>query len=128
MSDDIRARAREAVGAWDHFDQGSKRFVPGVKVLVEIIRGLLAELELDQAAKVPDDEYPETLAVAKLIYEHLPSEDPGGGVEPWDELTDEQRAAFIMNARNLGQVFPDEYPKLAAEVARYRYAQDRDKS
>ncbi|WVX88695.1 hypothetical protein SEA_BIRDSONG_42 [Gordonia phage Birdsong] len=64
-------------------------------------------------------EYPETLAVAKLIYENLPSEDPGGGVEPWDELTDEQRAPFLMNARNLGHVFPGEYPKLAAELARF---------
>ncbi|UTN91517.1 hypothetical protein SEA_PERIWINKLE_63 [Gordonia phage Periwinkle] len=73
--------------------------------------------------------YPETLAVAKMIYENLPSEDPGGGVDPWDELTDEQRAPFLMNARNLGHVFPNEYPKLAAELAQYRddlRAQDED--
>lgn len=72
----------------------------------------------------PDDdepEYPETLAVAQLIYEHLDSE---GDTEPppWDDLDEEQRAPFILNARNLAHVFPDEYPKLAAELAEYRRA------
>ncbi|QHJ86415.1 hypothetical protein SEA_KUWABARA_79 [Gordonia phage Kuwabara] len=81
---------------------------------------------LESEATADDVEYPETLAVAKMIYENLPSEDPGGGVEPWDELTDEQRAPFLMNARNLGHVFPEEYPKLAAELARYRAAATAD--
>lgn len=43
--------------------------------------------------------------------------------EPWEQLTDDQRAPFLMNARNLGHVFPDQYPKLAAELDLYRAAQ-----
>lgn len=49
MTDDIRARAREAVGAWDHWDQGSRRFVPGVRILIDLMRGLLVELDAAQA-------------------------------------------------------------------------------
>ncbi|QCG77798.1 hypothetical protein QLQ77_gp52 [Gordonia phage Reyja] len=104
-------------------------FIIATMILAGHITNLvMGVVEYRRAQKVIEDEvYPETLAVAKLIYENLPSEDPGGGVEPWDELTDEQRAPFMMNARNLGHVFPDEYPKLAAELAQYRAAQNRDK-
>ncbi|AZS12352.1 hypothetical protein SEA_KENNA_76 [Gordonia phage Kenna] len=99
----------------------------GAPMSASVADWLRAEADRLESESTTDDvEYPETLAVAKMIYENLPSEDPGGGVEPWDELTDEQRAPFLMNARNLGHVFPEEYPKLAAELARYRAAATAD--
>ncbi|QBP30650.1 hypothetical protein SEA_LAHIRIUM_78 [Gordonia phage Lahirium] len=85
----------------------------------------LATLEQvrDDLPERVDEQYTETLAVAKAIYESLPSEDPDCGVEPWEQLTDDQRAPFLTSARNLGHVFPDQYTKLAAELDQYRAAQ-----
>ncbi|BDD81457.1 hypothetical protein TPB0596_12200 [Tsukamurella pulmonis] len=73
------------------------------------------------AAPDEDDEgpeYPETLAVAQLIYTRMDSES-NTTPTPWGDLDEEQRAPYIEHARNLGRYLPAQYPKLAAEHARY---------
>ncbi|QDK01964.1 hypothetical protein SEA_GIBBLES_5 [Gordonia phage Gibbles] len=68
---------------------------------------------------IKSGEYPVTMATAKAIYESLPTEDESTVKVDWDCLTDEQKVPFITGARNLGYVFPDEYPQLADELARF---------
>ncbi|WGH20085.1 hypothetical protein [Gordonia phage Tarzan] len=90
MTDDVRDRAREAVGAWDHFDQGSRQFVPGVRVLIEIMRGLLVELdqanaEVEKWREFADDRWRTTNRDDidhKILLDSL-AIDIGGGFGEW---------------------------------------------
>ncbi|QDF18696.1 hypothetical protein SEA_PUPPER_210 [Gordonia phage Pupper] len=90
---------------------------------VEMARAIRDRLDvfLDQRAPKPE-KYPMTVQWAKAIYEAMPSEDPTTTLVPWEQLSDADRRPYLQNARNLGYVFPDQYPALAEEQRQYREA------
>ena len=57
-----------------------------------------------------------TSRVARMIFECLPEEPGAEPMPPWDELTDEQRKPWIVNARNLAHVYPERYPDIVSEM------------
>lgn len=83
-----------------------------------------AIIKEERAKSVSVEPYPETVRMARLIYERMPSSDDpdevrNDDVPSWEELSHKARANFIRHARNLGAVFPEQYPKLAEEGKRF---------